>query len=239
MRARVAGLADNKGGSFGDLNVQVYSIVTTVVIGTISGFLFLCIVMISSFITGYFMDAFDQPSSFGAGYFFLFSPFAVVQDLVAAAIRVIRDEELAGIFSEPISRSTRGQSQASPGLIQNFIYRFLIGLPLVGAGSIVQVLVSFGMLAPTQFIARYRATRRKYNSRDLAALIVVALLAAGAIRFVHHKTDGLLAYTYIGQFSRCTNGHSISQERHFSESNTPSWKSVDSYLFHLDIIATK
>jgi hypothetical protein len=65
------------------------------------------------------------------------------------------------------------------------IRRFLIGLPLVGAGSIVHMLLSLQMLAPVQFIARYRAgqSRRNSNTRDIAALIVIALVIAGIIRY--------------------------------------------------------
>lgn len=132
------------------------------------------------------MDAFDGPSSLSYGWFFYVSPFAVAQDLVAAAFRVIRDGNLANILSEPVLRPVRPSDPPPmpPGIIQRFIYRFLIGLPLVGAGSIVHVLISLGMLAPAQFIARYRANRgRRNNSKDLAALIVIVLLAAGAIRY--------------------------------------------------------
>ncbi|KAF9535387.1 hypothetical protein CPB83DRAFT_801703 [Crepidotus variabilis] len=168
-RTRVSGLAGNK-----------------VVIGGLSGLLFTCIVMVASFITTYFMDALEEPSSY-SGYFFYVSPFAVAQDLMTAAFRVIRDGQLDEILSQPVVQSPRSNMSSShytpPGILRRFIHHFLIGLPLVGAGSIVHVLITLGMLAPAQFIARYRAVRsRRSSSKDVAALIVIALLAAGAIR---------------------------------------------------------
>jgi len=46
--------------------------------------------------------------------------------------------------------------------------------------------LSLQMLAPVQFVARYRASRsRRNNSKDFAALIIVALVVAGAVRALY------------------------------------------------------
>jgi len=145
--------------------------------------------MVASFITTFFMSAFEKPST--SSWFFYVSPFEVAQDLVAAAFRVIQDGELSDIFAEPMYQSaqTRRSSKdlipSPPGIVKRFIRRFIIGLPLVGAGSVVHMLLSLQMLAPVQFIARYRANRRnRNNSKDIAALIIVGLLVFGAVRYV-------------------------------------------------------
>jgi len=150
------------------------------------------IVMVASFITTFFMSAFEQPSS-GSSWFYI-SPFEVAQDLVAAAFRVIKDGDIFDEFPETVyqtsasgrSSTSSSRSRSPPGLIKRFIRRFLIGLPLVGAGSVVHMLLSLQMLAPVQFLARYRANRRnRNNSKDMAALIIVALLVFGTVRALY------------------------------------------------------
>lgn len=146
------------------------------------------IVMLASFITTFFMSTFEQPSSYYS--IFYISPYEVAQDLVAAALRVIRDGD-ASILDDGMtpststSRLTPKGSQSKPGLVKRFIRRFVLGLPLVGAGSLVQMLISFQFLAPIQMLARYRGrrNRRDSSSRDMAALIVVGLLILGAARY--------------------------------------------------------
>jgi hypothetical protein len=73
-----------------------------------------------------------------------------------------------------------------PGVLKRFIRRFILGLPLVGASSLVQMLLSFGALGPVQWIARYRGSRNRRNSdsRDIAAIIIISLLLVGAVRYL-------------------------------------------------------
>lgn len=148
--------------------------------------------MAASYVTTFFMSSFEAPTT--TYNFFYISPIEVAQDLITAAFRIIRDGDIINLFTEPVFRpphrkesstnSTRSQPPA--GMIKRFIRRFLIGLPLVGAGSIVHMLLSLQMLAPVQFVARYRASqnRRNNSSRDIAALIVIALMVAGIIRYL-------------------------------------------------------
>lgn len=165
------------------------SCISLVIVGGLSGLLFTCIVMVASYITTFFMSAFENTTTYNS--FFYISPIDVAQDLITAAFRIIRDGDISDFFTEPIVRSqqsplnTAPLSTPPPGLIKSFIRRFLIGLPLIGAGSIVHMLLSFQMLAPVQFIARYRANRnRRNNSRDFAALIVIVLVVVGALRYI-------------------------------------------------------
>ncbi|CAA7258663.1 unnamed protein product [Cyclocybe aegerita] len=147
--------------------------------------------MVASFITTFFMSAFDGPAY--RSIFFV-SPIEVAQDLMIAAFRVLKDGELGDILGEPIlqSKPTRASSSATgpvskPGFLKRFIRRFIIGLPLVGASSAVHMLISLHMLAPVQWIARFRGSRsrRNSNSRDIAALIIVGLLVAGTVRALY------------------------------------------------------
>jgi len=142
---------------------------------------------ITTFISTFFVSAFEEPTR--QSLFFI-SPFEVAQDLITAAFRILRDGELAGTFEEPIfsHKSTTATKiplpSRPPGLLKRFIRRFIFGLPLVGASSLVQMLLSVGALGPVQWIARYRGSRnrRNNNSRDIAALIIISLLLVGVLR---------------------------------------------------------
>ncbi|KJA29399.1 hypothetical protein HYPSUDRAFT_127596 [Hypholoma sublateritium FD-334 SS-4] len=187
-RTRIVGLATNP-----------------IAIGAISALLFTCIVMMASFVTTFFMSAFEEPSNqsyYGFYSYWYISPFQVAQDLVTAAFRVIRDGDLSDVLEDAASFTTAQGSikmpaaRAPPGIVKRFIRRFLLGLPLIGAGSVVQMLVSVQALAPVQWLARYRGSRdrRNSNSRDIAALIVIGLLLVGAFRAlfkVYHLTESI------------------------------------------------
>ena len=158
--------------------------------GGLSGLLFTLLVMIASYITTFFISAFEAPSYYHPFYY---SPFEVAQDLVTAAFRVMKDGDMASILEDNIRpRSTTSTPGAPlvprprPSFIIRFIQRFIIGLPLVGAGSLVHLLLSVQYLAPVQWLARYRGSRSRRNngSRDIAALIVISLLVVGALRYV-------------------------------------------------------
>jgi uncharacterized membrane protein len=155
--------------------------------------------MAASSITTFFMSAFESPTTYSSFYYI--SPFDVAQDIITAAFRIIRDGDIFDVFTEPIVHSRQQPLDTPyrppPGVIKSFIRRFLIGLPLIGAGSIVHMLLSFQMLAPVQFVARYRASRnRRNNSRDFAALIIIALVVAGAVRYILSRPRLLCRLTF-------------------------------------------
>lgn len=201
-RTQIAGLAANTSERYGPFtSFKLLKILCLVIVGSLSAFLFTLIVMAASFVTTFFMSSFEAPTTTYS--FFYISPFEVAQDLITAAFRIIRDGDIYNFFTEPVIRSRRGKgppteaplSQSPPGIIMRLVRRFLIGLPLVGAGSIVHMLLSLQMLAPVQFIARYRAgqSRRNSNTRDIAALIVIALVIAGIIRYFFRLFSSSLA----------------------------------------------
>jgi hypothetical protein len=191
-RTRIVGLATNP-GQFIQCDQIWLPHFAAVIVGGLSGLVFTMIVMLASYITTYFMAAFEEPSNYYAYSFFYISPIQVFQDLVTAAFRVLRDGDVAGILGDTVftsptrtSNSTPPTSKQKPGLVMRFIRRFVLGLPLVGAGSLVHLLLSVQMLAPVQWLARYRGQRNRRNnsSRDIAALIVIGLLVVGAARYL-------------------------------------------------------
>jgi hypothetical protein len=101
--------------------------------------------MLSSFITTFFMSAFEEPSY--RSIFFV-SPFEIAQDLIRAALRILQDETGVDgpIFTQRDAPLNSPIPRSEPGLLLSFLRRFLIGLPMIGAGSYV-----------TYFLLEYRA----------------------------------------------------------------------------------
>ncbi|KAK2461980.1 hypothetical protein APHAL10511_006443 [Amanita phalloides] len=178
VRTRVVGIATNP-----------------VIVGGISALSFTFIVMLASFITTFFTSSFEEPSYWG--YWGIVTPYDVAHDLIAAAYRVIKDGDTYGIFDENVYLSNRQRNvlangpveapvpRKKSGLVWHFARRFLLGLPVVGAGSIVHMLLSAPFLGPIHWLARYRGSRRRNNSRDIAAIIVVGLLFVGVARALY------------------------------------------------------
>lgn len=151
--------------------------------------------MLASFITTYFMALFEEPPSsivyvgYSSGVYF-YSPLSVMRDLIRAALKILQDGDIAatlGIVGDPAttrpaSRTRALRPQAPPGLLKRFVRRFFLGLPIVGAGSLVHLLLSMPFLGPVQWLARYRGNRRRGDSNDIAAGLIVILLVIGALR---------------------------------------------------------
>lgn len=162
-----------------------------VLVGGLSGLLFTLLVMMASYITTFFISSFEEPTYYHPFYF---NPLDVAHDLVTAAFRVMKDGDLASILEDITRQPSTGTVPVVPsaprpprGIITHFIQRFIIGLPLVGAGSLVHMVLSVQILAPVQWLARYRGSRSRRNnggSGDIAALIVISLLMVGALRYV-------------------------------------------------------
>jgi hypothetical protein len=163
----------------------------TVVVGTLSALLFTALVMLSSFLTTFFMSSFDEPSYW---YSFYVNPADIVGDLVRASVRILEDAEAffdENSASAPSSPKPITQPaippivRPPPGLLKKFIHRFLLGLPVIGAGSIVHMLFSLPFIGPVHWLARYRGNRdRRGSTRDIAAVVIVVLIVVGAARQV-------------------------------------------------------
>jgi hypothetical protein len=185
------GVATNPGSLVCLYPVPKIFICIPVVVGVISSVLFTLLVFLSSFITTFFISAFDDYDSELTVYsFYWINPYEVARDLVRVAVRIIKDE--SGIIDTSVlSSSTTPKSpiiigptppSKSRGFLKSFFTRIVLGLPVVGAGSIVQLLMSMPMLGPVQWLARYRGSRRRGSSRDTAALVIIILLMVGAMR---------------------------------------------------------
>ncbi|KAJ7783705.1 hypothetical protein DFH07DRAFT_788846 [Mycena maculata] len=166
-----------------------------VIVGAISAILFTLLVLLSSAVTTYFMSWFEESSDSYASYyytrssffgfgptFYVVSPLDVIRDLIRAALRILKDEDgEETIFGHGDTQFGTPVPPSEPGLLKSFLRRFLIGLPLVGAGSIVHMLLSLQM--PLHLLTRYRTgNRRRDSSRDIASLIIIGLVLVGAAR---------------------------------------------------------
>lgn len=174
-------------------------------IATLSTILFTMIVYSSSFLATAVLSSLDDPSynssygdgspiyiSMGGGYWSWTNPYTVGRDLVRAALRIIQDET-GGIFdpdllltpsSAPGSSSAGPEVTSDPSFLWRFVRRFILGLPVVGAASLIHMLFSLPLLGPIQWIARSRGSRGRGSSgsRDTAAVVIILLLAIGALR---------------------------------------------------------
>ncbi|KAI0274724.1 hypothetical protein BC834DRAFT_7661 [Gloeopeniophorella convolvens] len=187
-RTRVVGLATNP-----------------VAIAALSTVLFTVIVYASSFLTTAFLSTLDEPSSYcsrydscglyvisSPSYWTWTNPYSVGRDLVRAALHILADES-GGIFdpdtlfSPPASVADATETLSDRGILWRFVRRFVLGLPVVGAASVIHMLLSLPLLGPLQWLARSRGDRRRRNSgsRDTAAVVIVVLLVVGTLRVIY------------------------------------------------------
>ncbi|KAM5531707.1 hypothetical protein V8D89_014627 [Ganoderma adspersum] len=150
-----------------------------IIIAAASTFFFTILVLLSSFVTTWFIGDDDDSYSFSVYY-----PYEVFRNLIKMTIGILADD---GMISESVVRQrTRThqlkQPQGAPSLLGRFIRRFLLGLPVVGAGSIAHMLLSIPL--PFHWL-RFRTRRTGRQSKDLMALIVLAVVLAGAARALY------------------------------------------------------
>jgi len=166
--------------------------------------MFTALVYASSFLTTTLLSSLDDPSynsydpfgyssayfTWGGGYWTWTNPYTVGRDLVRAALRIIQDES-GGVFGPdalltPFA-SDDPETMPNHNVFWRFIRRIVLGLPVVGAASLIHMLVSLPLLGPLQWIARSRGNRGRRNngSRDTAAVVIILLLAIGALRVIY------------------------------------------------------
>lgn len=151
--------------------------------------------------TTWLLGNLDESSSGGglswswfSGYYYWISPYDVLKDLIRAVYRIMVDQDGwldPDIFSSstPSFSSSRRISpinqvvKSPPGILRRLFKRFVLGLPVVGAGSLIQMFISMPLLGPVQRLARFRGDQsRRNNQRDIAALVLIALMLVGIAR---------------------------------------------------------
>ena len=113
--------------------------------------------------------------------FSIYYPYEVFRNLIKMTIGILADDGIIGETILPHRTPTYQlrRPQGPPSLLGRFIRRFLLGLPVVGAGSIAHMLLSIPL--PFHWL-RFRTRRTGRQSKDLMALIVLAVVLAGAAR---------------------------------------------------------
>lgn len=126
--------------------------------------------------------------SYDDSYYLSYSPFDVGKDLVRAAVRILKDKNELIMDEDAFLAETKVDvastiAKVPPGLLKRFLRRFVLGLPMVGAISIVQALLSMPFMG-LHWIPRYRGNRRTRSdeSRDIAAIVIVVILVLGVAR---------------------------------------------------------
>lgn len=162
-----------------------------VVIAAISTALFVVLVILSSFITTIFFsptaDGSSETSYYTSWYSWTYS-YDVGRDLVRTVLGIIQ-EEAGDLFDTNTLVNSRSSARilfqepsTPPGLIRRLFQRFLLGLPVVGVGSLIHM-ASFTLLTPLHWLSRFRGGRnRRSGSRDTAAIILVIAIVVGAAR---------------------------------------------------------
>ncbi|CDO75472.1 hypothetical protein BN946_scf184935.g8 [Trametes cinnabarina] len=129
----------------------------------------------SSFVATWFMGDYEDDYF---SWYSLWYPMDIFRGLVRTTIGFFDDT----ILDDPAILRRAGsyrlkESRGPPSLIKRLIRRFLLGLPVVGAGSIAHMLWSIPM---PFYHLRLRTRRIGRQSKDLMALIVLAVVIAGA-----------------------------------------------------------
>ncbi|KAL1748482.1 hypothetical protein HDZ31DRAFT_79612 [Schizophyllum fasciatum] len=172
-----------------------------VIIGVLSGILFVSLVMLSSVVTTYLMGRLDDDYSYNYWFYggpFYVAPYDLMRDLIRAALRILQDGDVNTLLDDAaFGRAGRVRDgrlpplkapapRGKPGFVMRLLRRFVLGLPVVGAGSLIQMLFTVGYLAPIHWLARYRARRRtRGGGGDVAALLIIGLLLVGAFRALY------------------------------------------------------
>ena len=103
-------------------------------------------------------------------------------------MNVLIDEDFdIGVGKDTYNRTPTQIPRTPPGPIASFFRRVVIGVPVVGVVSLVQMLWTMSMLTPFHFFTRLRGgarNNRRDRSKDLTTIIILIAIIAGAVRYV-------------------------------------------------------
>lgn len=160
----------------------------TVFVAILSILLFTILVYCASFLATVFMDDLDYSPGVGVTFFdtFWLSPSTVASNLMGIVLRILRDEDIILDQRESMPRTsyTRPPIKISTrrSVLGNFVRRVIIGIPVVGVASLVQLLWSLSMLGPFHIFTQLRGRNRRESTRDIATIIILLAIILGAIR---------------------------------------------------------
>ena len=163
-------------------------------IASLSLFFFISLSYAASFVATFladFLDLDEPPRStviyVGVGWDWV-NPIEVFYNLMRLVTRVLQDEKILGDDSASSfgTSSTQGRMRSPSSLIATFIRRVIIGVPVVGVASLIQLLFSIHLLAPVNMLARYRGRNRRDSSRDIAMIIVLGAVLLGILRYGYY-----------------------------------------------------
>ncbi|GJE87665.1 E3 ubiquitin-protein ligase MARCH [Phanerochaete sordida] len=158
-RTQVAGIASNP-----------------IAVGLLSGVAFTLLLFLSSFVTTWLISGTGEDS-----YVFVY-PWETFREVIRTAVCVLADTGC----DEPRLLKARGGKlrypapRRPPTLLGRFARRLLLGLPTVGAGSLLNLLWSLPF--PITHWLRVRLRRSGRNASDLMTLVLLTAVVIGAAR---------------------------------------------------------
>lgn len=112
-----------------------------------------------------------------------------MSDLLRAVFRILKDKDETAELLDIADANKLPydiKPHSPPGFVKRLVTRFLLGLPVVGIGSFIHMILSLPFVGPLHWLARMRGfgRRNRSGSSDIVALVVVVLVLVGAIRYV-------------------------------------------------------
>ena len=155
-----------------------YADSAAVVVGVLSCIAFTFLLFFSSFITTYLISGSGEDS------YFIVYPWETFREVIRTAVCVLTDQGCDG-FTYPLRKHPNGKlryptPRKPPTLLGRFIRRLLLGLPTVGAGSILNMLWSLPF--PITHWLRVRLRRTGRNGSDVMSVILLTVVLIGAGR---------------------------------------------------------
>ena len=150
------------------------------VVGVLSCLTFTLLLFCSSFFTTYFLSG----SSDDYSYFTLLYPLGTFKDIIRAAACTLTDLPCDDTNLSARARRVKKRMQGQkPTMLSSFVRRLLLGLPTVGAGGFLSMLLSMPMPFGHWFRFNFRSRRNNGRSfSDFYTLFLLGLMLVGAVK---------------------------------------------------------
>jgi hypothetical protein len=147
-----------------------------VVVGVLSCVAFTILLFLSSFITTYLISGSGDDS-----YLYIY-PWETFREVIRTAVCILTDQSCDNYaFSSRRPTKLRYPTpRGPPTLLGRFVRRLLLGLPTVGAGSLLNMLWSLPF--PITHWLRVRLRRTGRNASDFMSLVLLTVVLIGAAR---------------------------------------------------------